>query len=286
MISWIEEWGIGKPLLADTLILFAGFLITRLVLIKSIRSWAGLSNENKRRFIVQVKNLTWVILALGVLIIWGPELRTFAISLAAVAAAFVISTREMILCFLGGMFKVAVRPFEVGDHIQVGTYRGEVADHNFMSTSLLEIGPGQDFHQLTGKQILVPNSMFFTHPIINECYGNDYVMHTFQVHLPPYRLDWKDAEQALVNSCLEVCTPYVLEAKSSFMRVERKEGLDLPSVEPRVSIRIDEEGEVYLLARVPCPVRRVAKIEQSIIRGYLHRVSDKMKEWPLPPDLE
>lgn len=284
MFEMIQQWGIGKPMI-DTIILFVGFLIARLASIKTIRSWNKLGNENKRRFIVQIKNFTWVALFIGVLLIWGPELRTFAISLAAVAAAFVISTREMILCFLGGMFKAAVRPFEIGDHIQVGSYRGEVADHNFISTSLLEIGPGHDFHQLTGKQILIPNSMFFTQPIINECYGNDYVMHTFQIHLPPYRLDWKDAEQALVNSCLEVCTPFVMDAKSSFMRVERKEGLDLPSVEPRVSIRIDEEGEVFLLGRVPCPVRRVAKIEQMIIRGYLNRVSDKMKEWPGPHDL-
>ena len=281
MFEKLQQWGVAKPLL-DTMILFAGFLLARMASIKTIRSWQKLSNENRRRLIVQIKNITWVVLAIGVLMIWGPELRTFAISLAAVAAAFVISTRELILCFLGGMFKAAARPFEIGDHIQVGPHRGEVADHNFLSTSLLEIGPGQEFHQLTGKQILVPNSMFFTHPIINECYGSDYVMHTFQVHLPPYRLDWKDAEQALVNSCLEVCTPFVLQAKSSFMKVERKEGLDLPSVEPRVSVRIDEDGEVYLLARVPCPVRRVAKIEQMIIRGYLSRVSDKMKELPLP----
>ena len=283
MFQFIQEWGLGKPLV-DTIILVAGFILSRVLSIRTIRSWQKLSNENKRRLIVQTKNITWIILALGFLMIWGPELRTFAISLAAVAAAFVISTRELILCFMGGMFKAAVRPFEIGDHIQVGTYRGEVADHNFISTSLLELGPGQDFHQLTGKQIIIPNSLFFTQSIINECYGNEYLMHTFHVHLPK-NLNWKDAEHALVSACLEVCTPFVLDAKSSFMKVERKEGLDLPSVEPRVSVRIDELGEVYLLGRVPCPVRRVAKVEQMIIRGYLSRISDKMNQLPKSPDL-
>ena len=48
-----------------------------------------------------------------------------------------------------------------------------------------------------------------------------------------------------------------------------KEGLEAPSVEPRVVVQIPEPGRIDLLIRVPAPARRKGRVEQAIIRRLM-----------------
>lgn len=251
-------------------VLFIGFLIFRWTLIMGVRRWNAPSPEEKRRWIVQVKNISLVMLVAGLIGIWATELRTFAISLVAVAAALAISTKEIILCFLGGFYKASSSPFDLGDRIEVGGYRGEVIDHDFLSTTLLEIGPAKDVHSMSGRQLILPNSLFLTNPIINQSLQQEFALHNIRVPLH-HTEDWRQVEKLLLEVAYKECGVIIEPARRSMQNMSKREGLDLPTVEPRVTFQLMEHGQLQAILRVPCHGSRISRTEQAIVRGFLER---------------
>lgn len=267
IIEIMRSWDILKPTV-NSLILLVTFLICRWLVILTIRRWNAPTPEEKRRWIVQVKNLSLVILAAGLFGIWASELRAFAISLVAVAAAIAISTKEVIQCFLGGFYKASARPFELGDRIEVNGLRGEVIDHNFFSTTLLEIGPLRESHQLSGRQIILPNSMILNYPIFNQSLQQQYILQSMRLTVYAHE-DWLELEQILLNSANTECSSFLEPARRSMMRLGQREGLDLPRVEPRVTFQYSEDGQLHVTLRFPAPLDRVSRTEQAILRSII-----------------
>jgi small-conductance mechanosensitive channel len=263
----LKSWDVLKQVVS-TLVLLLAFFIFRWLTILTVRRWNAPSPDEKRRWIIQIKNVSLIILAAGLFGIWATELRAFAISLVAVAAAIAISTKEVIQCFLGGFYKASARPFELGDRIEISGYRGEVIDHNFFSTTLLEIGPHRDMHQLTGRQIVLPNSLFLANPILNQSLQQEYVLQTIRVTLYAGE-DWREVERLLLAAAEKECASFLEPARWSMTRLGQREGLDLPRVEPRVTFQYDEHGQLHAVLRFPAPLERVSRTEQAIMRGIL-----------------
>lgn len=263
----LKSWDILKPV-TSTLVLFLAFFIFRWVTIVTVRRWNAPSPEEKRRWIVQIKNISLIILAAGLFGIWATELRAFAISLVAVAAAIAISTKEVIQCFLGGFYKASARPFELGDRIEVNGYRGEVIDHNFFSTTLLEIGPTRENQQLSGRQIVIPNSMILNYPILNQSLQQKYVLQSVRLTVYPGE-DWLALEQTMLTSANKECSSFLEPARWSMARLGQREGLDLPRVEPRVTFQYTEDGRLHATLRFPTPLDRVSRTEQAILRSVI-----------------
>jgi small-conductance mechanosensitive channel len=267
LVKLFESWNVMKQIVSSVVLLLA-FLFFRLSVIAMIRHWNAPSGEEKRRWIIQIKNMSIIILAAGLFGIWATELRSFALSMVAVAAALAISTKEIIQCFLGGFYITSVRPFELGDRIEVGHDRGEVIDHNFLSTTLLEIGPSREINQLSGRQIVIPNSVFLTQAIHNQSLQQDYVLQTLKLALLPGE-KWQDLERLLLDSANHECKSFLEPALHAMKRMAQREGLDLPRVEPRVSFHFDETSKLQVTLRYPAPLDRVSRVEQAIVRSVL-----------------
>lgn len=225
--------------------------------------------ETKRRLIVHTRNASTFIIVAGIFLIWGTELRSFAISAIAIAAAIVIATKELILCLSGAFVKGVSGSFKIGDRIEVNGIRGDVIDHSMFTTTLLEIGPGLETHQYTGRSIVLPNSLFVSTPIVNETLTDEYVLHSFSVPLSANQ-DWKSIEKELLEAAVEECSPYFKDAKNKLNKRSQKEGLEAPMVEPKVVIQIPEPGKLNLLLRIPTPARRKGRIEQAILRKIIN----------------
>lgn len=222
------------------------------------------SPDLRRRWLVRSRNGLVLVLGLGLVMVWGEELRTIALSIVAIAVAFVVATKELILCITGTILKVVTRPFNIGDRIQIKELRGDVIDQNLLTTTILEVGPGKITHQRTGRMIVIPNAMFLSEPVINESYTHDYILHVFTV---PFKRDddWRGAREALLESAKRHCAPYLDDVRSYMEQLSRQRGLDIPTVEPRVTIQIPTAGEVHLLVRVPAKSGQRGFLEQSIL---------------------
>ena len=208
-------------------------------------------------------------MAVGLFVIWATELRAFALSLVAVAAAVAISTKEIIQCLMGGAWKASVRPFEIGDRIEINGFRGEVMDQNLLCTTLLEIGPAREVSGLSGRQVVVPNSLFLAHPVCNQSLQQTYVLHS--VRLPLYKgEDFLELETLLLETANRECAPFLDPARHAMFRLAQREGLDLPRVEPRVTFQYDCDGRINATPAVfPRPSIRVSRTEQLILRHVI-----------------
>ncbi|MHB1168159.1 MAG: mechanosensitive ion channel domain-containing protein [Longimicrobiales bacterium] len=257
------------------LLLSTGLLILAVVVLRSVV--AGFirrhvqSADLRRRWLVQTRNALVLLLVLGLVMIWAEELRTVAISIVAIAVAFVVATKELILCVTGSILKMASRSFVIGDRIQVKDFRGDVIDQNLLATTIMEVGPGKLTHQRTGRMAVIPNSLFVSEPVINESYTHDYILHVFTI---PFKRedDWQGASEALLASAKRHCAPYLEDVRRHMEQLSRQRGLDIPNVEPRVTIQVPTAGEVHLVVRVPAKSNERNLIEQSIMLDVLGNV--------------
>lgn len=265
-MNWLSDFAIPDPfrsLMINTVVLVVVLIILRALVVRFIRQTVA-SAELRGRWLVSSRNGFLLLLMLGLVMIWGHELRTLALSVVAIAVAFVVATKELILCFTGSILKSGSRSFSFGDRIQVKDFRGDVIDHTLLATTILEVGPGKATHQRTGRMIVIPNALFVAEPVINESYTENYEFHVFTV---PFKREdnWQAAQQAFLESARRYCSPYLELARKHMRYVGTQKGLDLPSVDPRVTIQVPVAAEIHLLVRVPTKSGCRGHAEQSIL---------------------
>ncbi|MDF0603930.1 mechanosensitive ion channel, partial [Psychromarinibacter sp. C21-152] len=169
----------ASPDVVASLLLVLVLWVTRAVIVKLIRLRSDLPPHVLRRWIATTRTAFLILVLLGLVLIWAPQLRTFALSLAAVAVAIVVATKEMILCLSGSLMRASTRAFSVGDWIEVAGVRGEVVDHTLLATTLQEFQPNS-FHY-TGRTAVVPNSVLFGSPVRNLTVVREYTFHSFAI---------------------------------------------------------------------------------------------------------
>ena len=178
--------------------------------------------------------------------------------------AFVVATKELILCVTGSLLKTGAGSFDIGDRIQIKDFRGDVIDQTLLATTILEVGPGKLTHQRTGRMAVIPNALFVSEPVINESYTRQYVLHVFTV--PFKRTDkWQAAQQALLVAASKHCQPYLENARLYMQRLSDERGLDASSVDPRVTIQVPTAAEIHLVVRFPVRASQRSYIEQLIL---------------------
>ncbi len=250
-------------MLLSTAILIAVAFLARGITSRIIRR-AIPPSDLRRRWLVQSRNGLLLLLLLGLIVIWGAELRTLALSIVAIAVAFVVATKELILCVTGSILKSGARSFNIGDRIQIKDFRGDVIDQNLFATTIMEVGPGKMTHHRTGRVAVIPNALFVSEPVINESYTHDYVLHVFTV---PFKRDedWRSARKALLESARQKCQPYLDDVRQHMKRISDQQGLDTPTVEPRVTISTPAAGEVHLIVRLPVKSGQRGYVEHAIL---------------------
>ncbi len=259
----------------STVILVLIVIIIRMGIHHSLFQGTDLSVESRRKWAGTIRDILLVIFIIGIGFIWASKIQAFAVSLLAIALALVLATKEIITCFGGSIVRMLTKTYTLGDRIEIGGIRGNVLDHNALTTTILEIGPGQTSHQYTGRAMVFPNSWIFTYVLINESYTKKFRLHIITVPLSTDD-NWKLAEQLLLKAGREEAAPYIEDARTYLKKLEGKLWLDAPSVEPRVTIQLPEPGRIHLLLRVPCPTQYPSRLEQAILKKFL-------KDFPFAP---
>ena len=229
----------------------------------------GLAPQELRRLVASSRNVLVLVLAIATAMLWLDELRTFAVSLVAVAAAIVIATKELIMGAGGTFLRTSARVFDIGDRVEINGVRGDVIDTTLFTTTILEIGPGKVGFQQTGRSITIPNAVLLSAAVINEAVADAWIVHTFEV--PTDIATWAEAEAALLEACVEEHRQFISEARTWFERRQLERGIEMPGLEPVVLVRIDDPLRAILLASVPALARHRGTVEQAIVRRYLTR---------------
>ncbi len=268
----IDEWQpffqTVTPNILAVLALLASVVALRFILLRAVVHRESLPLDVRRRLVVQIRNVLGIVFVVGLFFILANELRAFAVSLVAIAVAVVLATKELILCLSGTALRIGANAYTIGDRIEINGVRGNVIDQTFLATTILEIGPGHITSQYSGRAIVFPNSLLLAHPLINETYMKQYIVHIMTVPLAVTD-DWQAAEKILLGIANEECRPFIDEAARHMKELEGRNWMDVPSVKPRVSLQIPEPTRVNLLLRIPTPAHRTSRLEQVILRRFL-----------------
>lgn len=262
------------PALLPEFDLLASFLlllllwITRKVVIRSIRARPELAPHDQRRLIASSRNVFLLLLLVGLVLIWAPQLRTFALSLTAVAVAIVVATKELILCLSGAVLRATTRAFAVGDWIEIGESRGEVTDHTWLATTLQEFGSGPHAYMPTGRTIVVPNSLLLTAPVRNQSALRDHTHHTFAMTFDP--VPQLEGTHALVSGIVDRhYEPFRDQATRAKAGIERQTHSDLPDPAPVIRFRTSDLGKLRIEITLFCPSQAAEQLESEITLDVL-----------------
>lgn len=249
--------------LLASLLLFVALWIARKIAVGAIRARGELPAYNQRRLIASSRNVFLILLLVGLVLIWAPQLRTFALSLTAVAVAIVVATKELILCLSGAVLRATTRAFTVGDWIEVGGIRGEVTDHTALATTLHEFGAGPHAYMPTGRTIVLPNSMLLTTPVLNQTAFRDHTFHRFAVTLDPAP-DIRGARAAAQEIVRRRFAPFSEGATRANAAIERRTHADIPDPAPVIRFCTTDIGKFRIEVTLFCPSQEAERLESEI----------------------
>lgn len=243
----------------------------RITIARALNNASNMKIERRRKWFVNLNSFVSFLIVVTIFILWSHELKSLAFSLAAILVSIIIASKEFSLNFFGGIFKLTQKSFHIGDRIEINGIRGDVIDRSLFSTKVLEIGPGHETHQLTGRSIIIPNSIFLGNCLINESHLKNYVLHTFKIPVKS-SVDWEESEKLLIDICEEHCSDYFERAQKHFDRIQKTSHLEIPILKPRVHINVKSPDQIDLIVRFTAPASLKGRIEQRILKDYLKAI--------------
>lgn len=246
-------------------------VIVTTILLKLLQRRAQLADISPTEFsrrrgnFVLLKNLVLFTALIVIGTIWASKIAGVALSLAAVAGAMLIVSKEFWLNLLGTASLTISRVYRVGDFIEVEGISGRVIDTDLLSTTLSE---AQDGSQLTSRTVAIPHSLLLVRPVRNLTATGEFVVNLLRVGVGTEE-DLAALEQALLDAALDVCKPWQAQADAHLKRIESRELMDLPSAEPRVILQLHSAKEATLSLRYACRPNDKVKVEQKVLRQFL-----------------
>ena len=104
----------------------------------------------------------YFILILGAVIafsILSLDIMVISIILGGVFVLILVSMRDVLLNMAAELYLRVRKPFDEGDWVKVGEFEGRVRTIGSLDTELVTS---------EGERMIIPNSLFLTHPIINK----------------------------------------------------------------------------------------------------------------------
>lgn len=266
----MKLWQMMDSKTISTVILVFAAILTRSIIVAWLEKNTDLAPHVINQWRQRLYRITMLLIVILIVVIWAPELRTFAVTLVAVAAAIVVAFKEVITCFTGGIIRATVEGAHIGGRIIVnypgGHIHGDVAATDLMSTTILEVN---DYGQRTGRTVVLPNSFFINNATITET-ADDRKYILMMVGIPLKRTDnWVKVEQVLLDVGKVITEPYIKEAKKHFARFNRRYGFNAPGPEPKILIDWDDQEKITLNLRLAVPVTEQNAKRQEILRAVL-----------------
>ena len=253
------------PFLVSVLVLAIAFVLKVLV-DKLARNRAEKKEKDIRYITHNIKHFINFVMVLSLLFVWSTEIQNFALSIAAFAVAIELAIREFIQCVIGFFYLVTTRPFRVGDWIQVGDYFGEVAETDWVKTTMHEI----DMHtyQFSRKTIYIPNNKLITSSIKNLNYVKRFVTHHFTIvrreSFNPYVI-----HDELVNQAKLYCEEFHDVATRYNSMIERKLDAKISGPAPVIHFGTTELGEFKASFTLFCPTNKALEIEHKLTECFM-----------------
>ena len=260
--------------LPATILLLAAIFILRWLTLRYLRRDRRLPKELKLRWQNFIKNAFVIAAIIGLIMIWAPQLRAFALSLTALAVATVIATKELILCISGSLLRASSSTFQIGDLVEYAGHKGYVVEQSLLSTQLQKVDP--DNGMLSGDQVVLPNSLFLTHAVVNYSHLHPYCVHAFTIFMDSNRLD---LIEPLLQSTQELARRLSEKAMADreFNQLAKWKRQLLQSSAPQVRLTSNGNAKVGFMVSVICQESQSMHYEAEIARHFFGQLAASPK---------
>ena len=175
---------------------------------------------------------------------------------ALVAAAVILSLQDLIKSIAGWFTLVWMRPFQVGDRIQIDNgITGDVIDIRVFKFSLNEVGNWVHADQSTGRVMHVPNSVVLDKTIINFTETFPYIWIELPV-LITFESNWQDAKAILQKIAEEHSLKVSNNAKSKIKEASKHYMIYYKTLTPIVYTSLDPCGVLLTMRLLVEPHKR------------------------------
>jgi small-conductance mechanosensitive channel len=252
-----------QGLLSFFIVAFA-FLLNRFIARLIRRRFENPRDPELLIALIGTRNAIVGIAAFTFIFIWLGEIRHALFSLAAIAAAFLLISKEFWMNFFGMLLRTVGQPFNIGDVIEINGHTGRVVDMDSLTFKLLAYGP---MGLMTSRVVEMPNAILLTHPVVNHSMSGAFGFQFMRVCLKSTD-PISQAKILLEEAALQVCQPYTKEAQAWFERKGNQMHVDFPDASVRVLIESKDHDQVDLVVRFPSPVSQKVQVQQEIIRAF------------------
>lgn len=225
-----------------------------------------------KRMYHQRKTVQYTLVFIGLLLIgniWISNFQSITTFLGLLSAGIAIALKDIFVNIAGWMLIYIKKPFDVGDRIQIGEFKGDVVDLRLMHFSILEVGNWVDAEQSTGRIIHIPNGKVFTDPQANYSQGFDYIWNEQQLYIS-LDSDYKKAQQILKEIMYALMQDSFKNIERAMMKAHKEHFIHFGQYTPTVYTKINERG-IQLSLRYLCHPRKRRVYEQQVTEAILER---------------
>lgn len=235
---------------------------------------ADLSPELRRSAQIRFRNGLGIALIAALFFVWAGEIRAALLSIAAIAAAILIVSKEVISGLFGAALFALTKPAKIGDSIELGAFRGELVDHNWAHLSLLEQSPRSQLY--TGRLVRVPISLLLTAPLVNLSFSGRFRFCSLDLHV---RQEIAFEALELAVQCAEqVSSSWIEQAHAHALSLERSHWIEAPDTSVRASLSSFDKDSALISLRFPCPAEERSRAEAAVQSLYFQRLAPKLIE--------
>jgi small-conductance mechanosensitive channel len=201
--------------------------------------------------------------------IWISNFQSITTFLGLLSAGIAIALKDIFVNIAGWLFIYWRKPFDIGDRVQIGDYKGDVVDLRLFQFSLLEVGNWVDAEQSTGRIVHVPNGKVFSDPQANYSQGFEYIWNEQHIYLS-LDSDYKKAQRILKEIMTELMQDSFKNIERAILKAHKEHFIHFGQFTPTVYSKIQERG-IQLSLRYLCLPRKRRVYEHQITEAILDR---------------
>lgn len=199
--------------------------------------------------------------------IWIKGIDSIATFLGLVSAGLAIAMRDTISNIAGWLYIMWIKPFKVGDRIEISGTKGDVIDVGLFQFSMIEIGNWVEAEQSTGRIVHVPNSKVLVDTLANYEIGFEYIWHEIPV-LITFESNWEKAKRILAGIAQEKAEPLSQGAEAQIKKAAMKYLIYFSRLTPIVYTTVRDSGVLLTIRYIVKPRHRRSS-EESIWEAVL-----------------
>lgn len=264
-----QEWFTGLPDWLFNVIISVAAILAILLLKRILLAFLRPSDEElKFRFVMEnafsIASSVAIIIAL--VFIWLQGFKPLLTVLGLIAAGLTISSKEIVMSFMGFFALVTRDHFAIGDRVCVaGNIWGDVTGKGMLFFTVLEVSQ-EHRGQSTGRLVRVPNMVIFTHPVINATKGFDAVWHEISIRVTPDS-DWRALKEIMRGAANDWLEGSRLDLEKLERKMERSQ-VTFKVRRPGVYVSVGN-GALVVTIRYLCPARQRRDSEHYITEAML-----------------